>query len=472
MRKILFILLFPIAALGQSETHNFTTYDTAVSLLACQFCAPDIWEVRVTRPTNMFTPGNPDTASRPAIIVMNGQGELGSVAAATAGVTTYGPHYWLQNGWDGSVVLGNGTHYPILITVGYTNTVYPTAPQYFAILSQLLATYHIKKGSVYLGGLSQGAFSAGALIEYEATKGAETGMSIIKAMALFEGTPDPLPAPYSTWSRDTVAYKVWAKKYGGRYFYLEGNAGDNFRDGWHYAVAMNDSVPGSAYFSYESLAGGGHGGWNGMYDPKATNWTSVGILGPNNSPSQAGQNSMGDYRAPASVFQWMLRQGDTSMVGLAPAIPNKPPIATINPQPDTIYLPITTTTLSPAASVDPDGKIVSYSWKQIGGTPASLLQNADNTATISGLGVGSYMFQLTVTDNAGASSFGYAAVIVQTKACPICGPIVVCPPPTICPLCPKQRSVVEEDVSVNGKVETITYTYDDGSIQVTTIQLP
>src|SRR5258708_26200705 len=35
------------------------------------------WGIRISRPANMFTTGNPDTASRPAIITMPGQGEMG-----------------------------------------------------------------------------------------------------------------------------------------------------------------------------------------------------------------------------------------------------------------------------------------------------------------------------------------------------------------------------------------------------------
>ena len=163
---------------------------------------------------------------------------------------------------------GNGTHYPILITITYINQVYNYAPDYYNLIDTLLTHFHIKRNSVHMGGLSEGAFSEGSLIKYEATPGAETGMKLITSIAAFEGTPNPLPTPYSTWDRDTVAYKVWAAKYHGRYFYLEGNGGDNFRNGWVYATAMNDSVPGSAYFSYDSLGGGNHCCWNSMYDPQ------------------------------------------------------------------------------------------------------------------------------------------------------------------------------------------------------------
>src|ERR1700742_2242420 len=117
MRKIFTLsvafVLF-VRAYGQtSETHNFVTYDTTYNGVFGS------WQIRITRPANMFTSGNPDTASRPAIITQNGIGECGNTNPTN--MTTYGPHYWLMNGWDGSVVLGNGIHYPILITVSYIN---------------------------------------------------------------------------------------------------------------------------------------------------------------------------------------------------------------------------------------------------------------------------------------------------------------------------------------------------------------
>jgi hypothetical protein len=321
---LLIVILWSVLCNAQGESHNFLpAYDTTLSFpqVGNPFGAPDVWVLRISRPI--------DTLSRPAIITMNGQGELGSVSAATAGLLSYGPFYWLANGWDGSVQLANGNHFPILITCGYTNNLYPTAPSYYTLLSYLIKNYHIKTNSLYLGGLSQGTFTAGALIEYEQTAGAETGMKIIKAMALFEGTPDPLPAPYSTWSRGDAAFGVWAQKYGGRFFTLEGSGLDNDRNSYIQANAMNAVVPGSAYFSYENINGGNHSGWATMYSPFNTNWTCVGTLGPNNSPSQVGVNTMGTYRAPSSVFQWMLRQGDTTLVGGSQVVvipPNCPPI--------------------------------------------------------------------------------------------------------------------------------------------------
>ncbi|HVU58861.1 MAG TPA: hypothetical protein VHD83_27560, partial [Puia sp.] len=398
-----------------SETHNFTTYDTVITIASCTYCTADKWNVRISRPANMFKAGDPDTASRPAIIMMPGQGEQGTTDVST--LMTYGPHYWLNNGWDGGVTLGNGKHYPILITVTYVNNVWPTAPAYYNLLTYLLKTYHIKRNSVHLTGLSQGAFTSGALILYEQTAGDETGMKLVTTLTALEGTPDPLPSPFSTWSRGFTAYKVWAKKYGGRYFYLEGSGADNFRDGWQYANAMNDSVPNSAYFSYEGIGGGAHCCWNSMYDPSATNWTCAPAtaLGPNNAPSQTGKNQMGDYKAPCNIFQWMMRHGDTSLVGgSSTSAPTPPPTPVANAGSDhTITLPTSSVTLT-GSGTETGGTIKSYAWSQVSGPSTATIGTATAAQTaVSNLIAGTYVFQLKVTDANGATATDQANVVVN-----------------------------------------------------------
>ncbi|HWB91797.1 MAG TPA: hypothetical protein VG605_08095, partial [Puia sp.] len=330
-----------------SESHNFITYDTTYN---GQFGS---WQIRISRPANMFTAGSPDTASRPAIITQPGIGEQGNTNPGN--LTTYGPHWWLQNGWDGSVVLGNGVHYPILITVAFINSQWPSPEAGADVVAFLLSHYHIKRNSVHLGGLSQGAFVWTAMIAYEATPGAETGMSLATSVTALEGFALGQDAPYSSWSRGDGAYQVWATKYHGKYFGLEGTA--DYRNVAEGAKDMNAVVPGSAHFSYENIGGGGHCCWNSMYDPNATNWQSYAPLG-NYVATGADSNARGDYRG-GSIFQWMLRQGDTSMAGSSVSAPPPPP-----PSPtayagsnQSITLPANTITLNGSGS-EQGGNIV------------------------------------------------------------------------------------------------------------------
>ena len=384
---------------GQTETHNFTTYDTTFN---GQFGS---WQMRITRPVNMFVAGSADTASRPAIITQPGTGEDGS--ADQANLTKYGPHYWLLNGWDGSVVLGNGTHYPILITVAFITNAWPSPESGAEVLSFLLSHYHIKRNSVHLGGLSQGAFVWTSMIAFEQTAGAETGMSMVTSLTALEGFALGQDAPYSSWARGDEAYQIWATKYHGKYFGLEGTA--DYRNVGEGAVDVNDAVPGAAFFSYETIGGGAHCCWNSMYDPSATNWTSVGTLGPNNAKG-ASPNSMGTYRAPENVFQWMIRQGDTSLVGGTAAKPV--PVANAGTD-QTITLPANSTALSGSGS-ESGGSISGYAWTWFSG-PTQYAFSSTTVANpiVSNLTTGTYVFKLTVTDANGATASDTVSVLVK-----------------------------------------------------------
>ena len=103
-----------------------------------------------------------------------------------------------------------------------------------------------------------------------------------------------------------------------------------------------------------------------MYDPNATNWTCAPAtaLGPNNAPSQAGTNVMGDYKAPSSIFQWMLQHGDTSLVLATPPAPGTPVANAGSNQ--TITLPASTATLTGSGS-ETNGTIASGAYDRLCG---------------------------------------------------------------------------------------------------------
>ncbi len=82
-----------------------------------------------------------------------------------------------------------------------------------------------------------------------------------------------------------------------------------------------------------------------------------------------------------------------------------------------ITLPTNSTSLSGAASSDPDGTIATYLWQQISGPSASTL-SATNAAgiTVSNLQAGVYTYRLTVTDNDGATATDDVIVTVVAPA--------------------------------------------------------
>jgi hypothetical protein len=101
--------------------------------------------------------------------------------------------------------------------------------------------------------------------------------------------------------------------------------------------------------------------------------------------------------------------------------PNVAPTANAGAD-QTITLPINTVSLS-GSGTDTDGTISSYLWTKISG-PVATITNANAAATtVTALSQGTYKFELTVTDNNGATGKDTMQVIVNAAA----------PPPNVAP---------------------------------------
>ena len=103
----------------------------------------------------------------------------------------------------------------------------------------------------------------------------------------------------------------------------------------------------------------------------------------------------------------------TITVNPAPTQPNQAPVANAGNN-LTITAPVNSIGLNGSSSFDPDGTITSYSWTQVSGpSTAVILNNETATPTVTGLVVGTYKFQLTVTDNDGATGTDDVTVTVN-----------------------------------------------------------
>ncbi|MGL6268399.1 MAG: PKD domain-containing protein, partial [Chitinophagaceae bacterium] len=100
------------------------------------------------------------------------------------------------------------------------------------------------------------------------------------------------------------------------------------------------------------------------------------------------------------------------MVNAAPLVPNTAPNANAG-RDISITLPANSVTLNGTSSVDPDGNIVSYNWRKVQG-PAGSTFSSTNIASpsVNGLARGQHEFELTITDNRGASSSDRVLVTV------------------------------------------------------------
>jgi hypothetical protein len=98
------------------------------------------------------------------------------------------------------------------------------------------------------------------------------------------------------------------------------------------------------------------------------------------------------------------------------AAPHIPPVADAGPD-QTLTMPVASVALDGSGSSDADGTITDYSWVQISGNAGVTMVGASQAQpTLTGVQPGTYVFQLTVTDNTGAS--GVATVTITVQAPP------------------------------------------------------
>ena len=95
---------------------------------------------------------------------------------------------------------------------------------------------------------------------------------------------------------------------------------------------------------------------------------------------------------------------------------NKPPFANAGND-QSIVLPANSATLNGNASADPDGDIVSYTWRKLSGPPSSTIINAAAVQTdVKDLIEGVYEFELRVTDDDGMSSADKVKITVTAAS--------------------------------------------------------
>ncbi len=161
------------------------------------------------------------------------------------------------------------------------------------------------------------------------------------------------------------------------------------------------------------------------FDPDGTisTYTWIRISGPNN-PATSGANTatLNVSGLVAGQYIYQLTVTDNSGASSSARVKiivmgaaNIPPLANAGPN-QSITAPANSVNLDGSASTDPDGTITAYSWVTVSG-PGSVTINNSNTATpsVTGLQIGVYIFELTVTDNGGATAANQVTVIVNPK---------------------------------------------------------
>ncbi len=153
----------------------------------------------------------------------------------------------------------------------------------------------------------------------------------------------------------------------------------------------------------------------------STVWSQ--ISGPNTATLTASTNpntNANGLIAGTYLFQFTVTDNSGGTASdviqvIVNAAPNVAPTANAGSN-QTITLPTSTATLS-GSGTDTDGSIVSYSWSKISGPGAGTITSASSASTtVTGMVQGVYTFQLTVTDNLGATGVSSLQVTVNDPA--------------------------------------------------------
>jgi hypothetical protein len=106
----------------------------------------------------------------------------------------------------------------------------------------------------------------------------------------------------------------------------------------------------------------------------------------------------------------------TVNAAVTPPAANQPPVANAGPD-QSVVSSVASVSLNGTASNDPDGTIAQYAWVQVSGAGGVTITNSGSAQpTVIGLLPGVYVFQLTVTDNEGATGSDQVTITVSAAA--------------------------------------------------------
>ena len=337
------------------------------------------WNAYVHLPANYTTTTN----NYPTIIFFPGLGEVGTNASA---VIANGPGAYLTQGWNGNVLVDGNTVEFIIISL-QPPAAYPAEVFINDKIQLIKSLYRVDPNRLYLTGLSHGGWCSTTFVTGDAYGGPYTYASQIAAVVEVEGVKPDDNSPYPNLFDN---FALSGGKLLGFEQVLDG------RDIQTRVNRMNATIANSAIYVQTNFGGGGHCCWNQFYGGQGT---------------QPGNFFLGGVTQ--NLYQWLARQSRGGPV-------NQPPVANAGTG-QTITLPTNSVTLTGTAT-DADGTIASTLWTKLSGPAGAIITNPGLlSTTVTGLVQGNYVFQLTATDNLGATGSSSVSVTVNVAAgAPVC----------------------------------------------------
>ena len=282
----------------------------------------------------------------PLICFIPGIGECGTDASK---LLSYGPSKYVAEGHNMQFMVNGKLEKPIVISL-QPASVWPSASTINRKMDSVFRRYRCDLQRINATGLSMGGWAWDNFVDNYSPVYTNKITSIVSMSA------PPPDNGYGNMKHFALA--------GGTMWAFEGNQDlrglDQIRD------TMNKAVSGSARYT---LYTGGHCCWNNFYNPSFT---------------ENGE----------SIYTWMLKQKKTLIQG--PVSPEA------NAGRDSTTFVIIPTIPLKGNGNDPNGLPINFKWVKISGPAGGVLANPSAMQTsVSGLGIGEYKFELSVTNAVG-----------------------------------------------------------------------
>ena len=325
----------------------FTLYCSLQKVSAQQFLTQiDGWNAYVHLPDDY----NDSINKRyPLICFIPGTGETGTTASK---LLTYGPSKFVAQGHNMQFMVNGKLEKPIVISLQPIN-LWPNAWTINKKLDSVFARYRCDLQRINVTGLSMGGWS---WVNYVDNYNPLYTNRITSIVSMSSPPPDNTVNAISLMRFYSLA--------GGTAWFFEGNldlrGNDKIRD------TMNRYVPGSARYT---LYPGGHSGWNTFYNPS---WMENG----------------------ESIYTWMLKQNKALISGPVPPQAHAGADSSISNI-------LTNYSLNGQAN-DPNGLLMNFKWTKVLGPTMGTISNPTGLQTsVTGLSMGTYLFELKVTNSLG-----------------------------------------------------------------------
>lgn len=315
-----------------------------------------------------------NSSNYPLMIFLHGAGETGSSITSLADIIANGPPKRMHD---------EGKDFPFIVLSLQSPGNWSPA-NLDAFLDSAEIAYRVDSTRIYMTGLSMGGFGTwqyaithpDRLAAIAPISGGAGGSSYLNQACNLEDKP--------IWAfHDSLDSHPQAPTTGTINVYNKITACENYTGQMRATYYKN-------YSSGQPVAR--HSAWNKAYSDNPSDSSST--VKVSNFPSAA--------PAGLTIYDWLLQH---SLDG------NQPPIANAGAD-TTITLPQNSIVLSGSQSTDSNGTIASYTWTKVSGNSVSMSGANTSTVTVNGLTQGSYTFQLTVTDNVGASASDQVVVTV------------------------------------------------------------